>query len=53
MRRCAEKKWPQCNTTETAPLILFSIVRDYESFRVFFLSVFESIFSLILVVYRK
>ena len=31
MKSCADKKWLQCNTNETAPLILFSIVRDYES----------------------
>ena len=33
---CVDKKWPQYNTNETAPLILFSIVRNYESF-IFFI----------------
>ena len=36
MRSFVEKEWPQCNTAETTPLILFSIVRVYESFRFFF-----------------
>ena len=53
MKSCADKKWPPSNTNETAPLILFSIIfRNYESF-IFFLSMFESIFSLIPAVYRK
>ena len=49
MRGFVEKEWPQCNMAETTPLILFSIVRVFESFR-FFLSMFESIFGLMPVV---
>ena len=43
MRSCENKEWPQCNTTETAPLILFWIVRVDESFRVFFFKVLKHI----------
>ena len=36
MRSCADKEWPQYNTTETAPLIFFSIVRVDESCSTFY-----------------
>ena len=39
MKSCADKKWPQCNTNEAAPLILFSIVSNYGSFIFFFINV--------------